>query len=278
MRHTPIPIDVSYNKYLYNGKEQQDKAFDGGVRFDWYDYGARFYDPTLGRFHTMDPLTEKNHSQSGFVYAANNPIKYIDYMGLDTTVYILDQPENPNNKRVYTADIYVNVDGNIRGPYSGSSFPNDGNRQNTLNEGEYRYNNESGHNGGDSKGLNIVNGNGGERVAEGTNPEGQPVPDPGMTLVNVHSGVSPENDPAGLMRHNRGSAGCPTIHPSDTDVFYSNFDWSGSKGTTGNSTGTLSIQRGAKAEATKRTLLLIKSLQDIIPNHNTNPINIPYKN
>lgn len=51
---------------------------------DWYDYGARFYDPAIARFTTIDPLTQKNHTQSGFVYAANNPIKYVDFMGLDT--------------------------------------------------------------------------------------------------------------------------------------------------------------------------------------------------
>jgi RHS repeat-associated protein len=74
-----IPSTLPDNKYLYNGKELQDD-FDLG----WYDYGARFYDAAIGRFTAIDALTEKNHSQSGFVYAANNPIIYIDFMGLDT--------------------------------------------------------------------------------------------------------------------------------------------------------------------------------------------------
>ena len=67
---------LSDNKYLYNGKELQEET-------DWLDYGARMYEPSLGRFMTIDPLVEKNHIQSSYAYAANNPIIYIDYNGED---------------------------------------------------------------------------------------------------------------------------------------------------------------------------------------------------
>jgi hypothetical protein len=40
------------------------------------------YDAGIGRFHTIDPLAEKYNLQSPFVYAANNPIRYNDFMGL----------------------------------------------------------------------------------------------------------------------------------------------------------------------------------------------------
>ncbi len=68
------------NKYLFNGKELQDEQL-GGVNLDWYDYGARFYDPALGRFHTQDRFAEDFAEWSPYHYANNNPILNIDING-----------------------------------------------------------------------------------------------------------------------------------------------------------------------------------------------------
>ena len=50
------------------------------------DFGVRKYDDEIGRFTSPDPLWEKYRAWSPYVYAANNPILYVDPDGRDIII------------------------------------------------------------------------------------------------------------------------------------------------------------------------------------------------
>lgn len=57
--------------YLFNAKEYDEETC-------MYYYGARYYEPRISLWMSVDPLAEKYHDLSPYNYTANNPIRYID--------------------------------------------------------------------------------------------------------------------------------------------------------------------------------------------------------
>lgn len=69
-------IVTSSNRCTYNGKEYQN-FFD----IEYLDYGARFYDPTLGNWNVVNPLTEDYPFWTQYHFCHNNPIVLINSYG-----------------------------------------------------------------------------------------------------------------------------------------------------------------------------------------------------
>jgi RHS repeat-associated protein len=66
-----------YNAYKFGAKELQRE-----LELNWYDFGARMYQPSIARWWTPDPAAELYYSTSPYAYVRNNPINAIDPNGL----------------------------------------------------------------------------------------------------------------------------------------------------------------------------------------------------
>ncbi len=76
-------------RYGFNGKENDNDVKGEGNQ---QDYGLRIYDPRLGRFLSVDPITAKYPELTSYQFASNRPIDGVDLDGLEWESF-LSTPE-----------------------------------------------------------------------------------------------------------------------------------------------------------------------------------------
>jgi RHS repeat-associated protein len=97
-------------RYGFNGKEI-DKGSEGmGGGGSTYDYGFRIYNPSLGKFLSVDPLTASYPWYTPYQFAGNKPINCIDLDGLEEYYVIKEYTKTLNGINVKSQIIYKKVE------------------------------------------------------------------------------------------------------------------------------------------------------------------------
>jgi RHS repeat-associated protein len=91
-------------RYGFNGKENDNEVKGEGNQ---QDYGMRIYDPRVGRFLSVDPITKKNPELTPYQFASNRPIEGIE---------LIKSVTNPKNYKMVTVNTETGTlfDGNTR--------------------------------------------------------------------------------------------------------------------------------------------------------------------
>jgi RHS repeat-associated protein len=77
-----VKWNLPENKMRFGGKELQNREFSDGTGLDAYDFGARWYDPQIGRWQQQDPMAEYMRRWTPYAYAFDNPLRFSDGNGM----------------------------------------------------------------------------------------------------------------------------------------------------------------------------------------------------
>ncbi len=113
-------------RYGFNGKENDNDVKETGNQ---QDYGMRIYDPRIGKFLSVDPLTKKFPWLSVYQFSENNPIRFVDLDGAESfdpftkwfaTEAVITITTKPNSTKAKAFGLALGVAGAIEAPVQGT--------------------------------------------------------------------------------------------------------------------------------------------------------------
>jgi len=124
---TALSSGQEYQQYKYT-----DKEYDPMHGLNQYDFGARNYDPAIGRFTSIDPLAEKYYHLTPYSYCGGDPVNKVDPDGRDIWTisidgHVLNHESYCDNDIIYigfmeNGNVKKNEDKWIKLPYGTISY------------------------------------------------------------------------------------------------------------------------------------------------------------
>ncbi|WNJ21630.1 DUF6443 domain-containing protein [Pontibacter sp. G13] len=115
MPRSPEQHPLPDNRYLYSGKER-------GRWSGWYDFGARSYLPTIGRWGGVDPLAADYEPWSPYAFTLGNPVRFVDPDGRRVVGLDGDPVKDPRIRPTNGSGVRGGMFGWTR--YSGTKYHN----------------------------------------------------------------------------------------------------------------------------------------------------------
>ncbi|OOG76500.1 hypothetical protein B0E43_08415 [Algoriphagus sp. A40] len=90
-------------RYGFNGKEKDPSGQWSNQSH--YDYGFRIYNPTIGKFLSVDPLTKEFPWNSTYAFAENDVIRSVDLEGLEKAIYTIVRDSREGKTQIKSVNV-----------------------------------------------------------------------------------------------------------------------------------------------------------------------------